>query len=141
MASVFVTIHQSVVKMSQRMIREVKRWNYVTPTNYLELVSGYKKCILFSSSFSLTLLSTPFRLLNNKFKELGDAADKLRNGLSKLIDTRQKVEIMTVEMGEAKVKVTEFQKQCDEYLIIIVKQKRDAEEQEKVRDHFIVRCA
>lgn len=41
-AGVFVTCHRSVVKMSDRMLFEMKRHNYVTPTNYLELVSGYK---------------------------------------------------------------------------------------------------
>ena len=42
-ASVFVTVHRSVIEMSERMLFEMKRHNYVTPTNYLELVSGYKK--------------------------------------------------------------------------------------------------
>ena len=41
-AKVFVTMHRSVVEMSERMLFEMKRHNYVTPTNYLELVSGYK---------------------------------------------------------------------------------------------------
>lgn len=71
-------------------------------------------------------------MLDSKNKELGDAADKLKNGLSKLIDTRQKVETMTVELENAKVKVAEYQRQCDEFLVSIVRQKRDAEEQEKV---------
>lgn len=44
-ACIFVTMHQSVVHFSQRMKTELKRHNYVTPTNYLELVSGYKKYI------------------------------------------------------------------------------------------------
>ena len=44
-ASVFVTVHRSVVEMSDRMLFEMKRHNYVTPTNYLELVSGYKKYV------------------------------------------------------------------------------------------------
>lgn len=42
-ASVFVTTHQSVAEVSRKMKLELKRHNYVTPTNYLELVSGYKK--------------------------------------------------------------------------------------------------
>jgi dynein heavy chain len=42
-ASVFVTMHQSVATFSHRMRAELRRHNYVTPTNYLELVSGYKK--------------------------------------------------------------------------------------------------
>ena len=44
-ASVFVVCHRSVVDMSARMLFEMRRHNYVTPTNYLELVSGYKKSV------------------------------------------------------------------------------------------------
>lgn len=29
--------------MSLKMRLDVRRYNYVTPTNYLELVTGYKK--------------------------------------------------------------------------------------------------
>lgn len=71
------------------------------------------------------------RLLDDKRKELGDAASKLKNGLDKLIDTRQKVEAMTIELEDTKIQLANFQKQCDEYLVVIVQQKRDAEEQEK----------
>ncbi len=42
-ATVFVVTHRSVVEMSETMLLEMRRHNYVTPTNYLELVSGYKK--------------------------------------------------------------------------------------------------
>ena len=72
-ATIFMTIHRSVMDMSKQMLFEMKRHNYVTPTNYLELVSGYKG------------------LLDGKRKELGDAALKLRNGLSKIDETREKV--------------------------------------------------
>lgn len=58
---------------------------------------------------------------------------KLRNGLFKIDDTRVKVEAMSVELEEAKKKVAEFQKECEEYLCIIVQQKREADEQQKVR--------
>ena len=78
-----------------------------------------------------------YSLLDAKYKELGDSAEKLRNGLSKLIDTRQKVEVMTKELEEAKVKVAEYQKQCDDFLVNIIKQKRDAQEQEKVYDTIL----
>lgn len=36
-------MHWSVAQYSQKMMLELRRHNYVTPTNYLELVSGYKK--------------------------------------------------------------------------------------------------
>lgn len=41
---------------------------------------------------------------------------------------------MSLELEEAKRKVAEFQKQCEEYLVIIVQQKREADEQQKVPD-------
>ena len=67
-----------------------------------------------------------------KKTELGDAASKLRNGLSKIDETREKVEGMSVELEDAKKKVAQFQKQCEEYLVVIVQQKREADEQQKV---------
>nr|XP_015196051.1 PREDICTED: dynein heavy chain 2, axonemal isoform X1 [Lepisosteus oculatus]XP_015196052.1 PREDICTED: dynein heavy chain 2, axonemal isoform X1 [Lepisosteus oculatus]XP_015196053.1 PREDICTED: dynein heavy chain 2, axonemal isoform X1 [Lepisosteus oculatus] len=112
-AHIFVTVHQSVAEYSQKMKLELRRHNYVTPTNYLELVSGYKK------------------LLTEKRAELGDQVSKLRTGLYKIDDTRGKVEAMSVELEEAKKKVAEFQKQCEEYLVTIVQQKREADEQQK----------
>ncbi|XP_078020536.1 dynein axonemal heavy chain 2 [Epinephelus lanceolatus] len=113
-ASTFVTTHQSVTQVSQRMKLELKRHNYVTPTNYLELVSGFKK------------------LLAEKRSELGEQVSKLRNGLFKISDTREKVEAMSIELEEAKKQVAEFQKQCDEYLSVIVQQTREADKQQKV---------
>ncbi|XP_044939241.1 dynein axonemal heavy chain 2 isoform X6 [Mustela putorius furo] len=112
-AKIFVTMHWSVARYSQKMLLELRRHNYVTPTNYLELVSGYK------------------RLLGEKREELLDQANKLRTGLFKIDETREKVEVMSLELEDAKKKVAEFQKQCEEYLVIIVQQKREADEQQK----------
>ena len=38
---------------------------------------------------------------------------------------------MSKELEEAKQKVAQFQKQCEEYLVVIVQQKREADEQQK----------
>lgn len=38
-------IHSSVAKMSDLMFLEVKRYNYVTSPNYLQLVSGFKELL------------------------------------------------------------------------------------------------
>ena len=43
MAKMFSLMHQSVNDFSKRMSVEMRRNNYVTPTNYLELVDGYKQ--------------------------------------------------------------------------------------------------
>nr|XP_015838947.1 PREDICTED: dynein heavy chain 2, axonemal [Tribolium castaneum] len=112
-ASTFATIHDSVAKCARRMAIEMKRHSYVTPTNYLELVAGYKK------------------MLQEKRDEVSAQANKLRNGLWKIEDCRNKVQSMSIELEEAQVKVAEFQQQCDEYLVIIVAQRKQADEQQK----------
>lgn len=38
----FKNIHKSVEGLSIRFMDELKRYNYVTPTSYLELLSLYK---------------------------------------------------------------------------------------------------
>ncbi|KAG7255156.1 hypothetical protein CRUP_006430, partial [Coryphaenoides rupestris] len=56
------------------------------------------------------------RLLGEKRGELGEQVSKLRSGLFKIDDTRQKVQAMSLELGDAKGKVADFQLQCEEYL-------------------------
>lgn len=70
-------------------------------------------------------------MLSEKREEISAQANKLRNGLWKIDDCRSKVESMSIELEEAQVKVAEFQQQCDEYLVIIVAQRRQADEQQK----------
>ena len=62
---------------------------------------------------------------------MGDSANKLTSGLSKIIDTRIKVEQMSVTLEENKAKAAKFQKECEDYLVILVGQKREADEQAK----------
>ncbi len=42
-AQMFSIMHKSVSDESKKMYAEIRRNNYVTPTNFLELTSGYKK--------------------------------------------------------------------------------------------------
>lgn len=74
-------------------------------------------------------------MLEEKRMEISSQANKLRNGLSKIDDCREKVEVMSVELEEAQVKVAEFQQQCDEYLVIIINQRKEADEQQV--SHFL----
>lgn len=69
-------------------------------------------------------------MLANKRSLISTQANKLRNGLWKIDDTRAKVYTMSIELEEAQVKVAEFQQQCDEYLVIIVAQRKEADEQQ-----------
>lgn len=46
---------------------------------------------------------------------------------------------MSIELEDAKVKVAQFQKQCEEYLVVLVQQKREADEQQKsVSIHLVI---
>jgi len=85
-----------------------------------------------SSWVDRSLSLSVVRLLYEKRKELSDAANKLKNGLYKIDETREKVQTMSGELEEARANVSVFQKQCEEFLVIIVQQKRDADEQQKV---------
>jgi dynein heavy chain len=113
LSTMFVTVHTSVLEASHKMRNELKRFNYVTPINYLELVNGYRD------------------LLNEKRQSIGNAATKLRNGLSKLDDTKLSVEKISIELEASKKQVVQFQKQCEDYLVVIVQQKREGDEQAK----------
>jgi dynein heavy chain len=112
-AKVFAVTHLSVIDASAKMVEELSRYNYVTPTNYLELVKGY-----------LTLLA-------EKRSELGDQRFKLSNGLQKLEESKEQVEVMSVALEKKKIVVASSQKECEELLVIIVSERRIADEQKK----------
>ncbi|CAK9054035.1 Dynein axonemal heavy chain 2 (Axonemal beta dynein heavy chain 2) (Ciliary dynein heavy chain 2) [Durusdinium trenchii] len=111
-AEIFGAAHTTVMRFSTRIYQEQKRMNYVTPTNYLELVQGYMK------------------MLKDKQKELGAAADKLRNGLSKLDDARVQVAEMSVDLEE-KQKICDVKaKECEELLKVITAERSKADAQQ-----------
>lgn len=112
-SGVFAIVHQSVANASARMLLQLKRVNYVTPTNFLELVKGYSA------------------LLSEKRATLGDSRDKLKNGLAKLDESRVQVEVMSVELAKKKEIVAVKAKECDDLLVVIVSERRVADEQKK----------
>lgn len=112
-SAVFADMHISVIKASDRMLLELKRYNYVTPTNYLELVKGYRS------------------LLAEKSKSLGSSASKLGNGLAKLEDAQEQVGILSKELEIKKVVVAQSQRDCEDLLVQIVSERRVADEQKK----------
>lgn len=71
-------------------------------------------------------------LLQSKRNSLRGAAEKLSNGLIKLDETRLKVEEMSVTLEETKKLVAKLQKECEEYLMVMVQRKQDANEKAKV---------
>ncbi|XP_076632445.1 dynein heavy chain 2, axonemal kl-2 [Colletes latitarsis] len=112
-AGTFSLIHETVSQFSRRMAAEMKRYNYVTPVNFLELVAGYKT------------------MLAEKRQDLADQANKLRSGLSKIDDTRVKVNEMAAELEVTQEQVHKSTRECEEFLVTIVNQSRDADETQK----------
>jgi dynein heavy chain len=110
---VFGHAHLAVQKYSAMMEEELKRINYVTPTHYLELVSGY------------------VQVLKEKQNEIGNNADKLRNGLFKLNEARTQVEEMSVELEVKQDICAKKTKECQELLVVIVEKRMNADEQQK----------
>ncbi|GBO98705.1 Dynein heavy chain 2, axonemal [Eumeta japonica] len=112
-ASIMSLIHSSVGRYCVKMWQELRRTNYVTPTNYLELVSGYKE------------------MLQNKRAEVALQANKLRNGLGKVEETTLLVATMSAELEVAKEQVAEYTEQCVQYMGVINAQQRNADEQQR----------
>ncbi|CAG5121595.1 unnamed protein product, partial [Candidula unifasciata] len=75
-----VDIHMSVSSMADRFYLELKRHFYTTPTSYLELINLY-----------LTMLQERTRSLKN-------ARDRVKNGLTKLLETNTLVDSMKKEL-------------------------------------------
>ncbi|XP_025155769.1 dynein heavy chain 2, axonemal [Harpegnathos saltator] len=113
-AASFSLIHDTVSRFSRRMAAEMKRYNYVTAVNFIELVLGYKE------------------MLAEKRQDLADEADKLRGGLSKIDDTRVKVKEMAAELEVTQQQVHKSTLECEEFLVTIAKQRSDADEAQKV---------
>uniref|UniRef100_K7FYG4 Dynein axonemal heavy chain 6 n=1 Tax=Pelodiscus sinensis TaxID=13735 RepID=K7FYG4_PELSI len=76
-----VDIHMSVTEMADRYYAELRRRYYTTPTSYLELINLY------------------LSMLGEKRKQLVSARDRVKNGLSKLLETNVLVDKMKLDLS------------------------------------------
>ncbi|KAI5628238.1 dynein heavy chain 6, axonemal isoform X2 [Silurus asotus] len=76
-----VEIHMSVTDMAERFYSELRRRYYTTPTSYLELINLY------------------LSMLGSKREQLETARDRVKNGLTKLLETNELVDKMKVELS------------------------------------------
>ncbi|GLI59150.1 hypothetical protein VaNZ11_000978 [Volvox africanus] len=96
-----VTVHQSVRTFSARFLEELRRYNYVTPKNYLDFINNYK------------------RALASNRRTIQDTVSRLSGGLEKLIQAAVEVDAMQKELSQAKIVVEQATKECNELLEII----------------------
>lgn len=76
MASICVTIHESIEAASERFYQESKRHYYTTPSSYLELLKQYQV------------------LMEKRINTITTLRNKIANGLNKILETNEIVAVM-----------------------------------------------
>ncbi|XP_066516038.1 dynein axonemal heavy chain 6 isoform X2 [Hoplias malabaricus] len=76
-----VEIHMSVTDMAEQFYSELRRRYYTTPTSYLELINLY------------------LSMLGQKREQLEAARDRVKNGLTKLLETNELVDKMKIDLS------------------------------------------
>ena len=107
-------IHQSVEQASVKYAEEMRRYNYVTPTSYLELLSTFRK------------------VLGEKRDEIGTARRRLSVGLDKISSTEVDVEKMKIDLVELQPVLVKTTAEVEELMVKIEKDKADAAEKKAV---------
>ena len=122
----FVHMHQTVEVKSKLFLDELRRYNYVTPTSYLELLNVYKS-VFVSKQKEITYLK---ERLNKGLKVLADASveiDKLKDMLDK---KQPELEKTKAEVAETKEALSLDKADADEERSIVAEQEASATEQE-----------
>ncbi|GLI62391.1 hypothetical protein VaNZ11_005010 [Volvox africanus] len=109
-----VGMHQSVEKKSKKFYDELRRYNYVTPTSYLEL------------------LTTFIKLLSEKRSEISERRRRLEVGLQKLLHTAAQVEVMQKELQDLQPVLAATAKEVEDMMVVITNDKKEADETKKV---------
>lgn len=94
----FKYIHKRVEHESKEFSNQLRRYIYLTPTSYLELLNIYQK------------------ILGEKRGEINQAISRLENGLKVLEVAGEEVSKMSVEITEQRIKSEESQKKTIELL-------------------------
>jgi dynein heavy chain len=105
----FGYIHSSVTTESLRYRDELRRYNYVTPTSYLELLNVFKK------------------LLREKRNEVGGLRHKLQFGLDRLADASKHVAELQDDLEKKQPVLKATQEEVAEMMVSIAKDTEDAE--------------
>ena len=85
-------VHQFVTSACTEYFEKYRRRVYVTPKSYLSFIAGYKD------------------LYNKKLQEVQGLADKIKNGLSKLLQAKSDVNTMKAELAVKNADLAEAQR-------------------------------
>ena len=101
--------HQYTISLSARYLQRLKRYNYVTPTSYLELLNSFKTC------------------LQSKKEEVTAIKRRYAGGLQKLQFAAESVAKMQHDLTELQPQLIKTSEETAEMLIKIEKDSKDVE--------------
>ncbi|XP_030642423.1 dynein heavy chain 7, axonemal [Chanos chanos] len=108
------SFHTSTIELSARFQAELQRYNYVTPTSYLELISTFKA------------------LLERRRAEVMKLKRRYEVGLEKLESAASQVATMQVELEELQPQLRVASKEVDEMMVVIERESVEVAKTEKV---------
>jgi len=104
----------STIIKSGEYYSKAKRYNYVTPTSFLELIITFK------------------RLYANQSKILSDLKYRYLNGLEKLNFAQKAVAVMQIDLAELQPQLIKTQEETDKIMILVESESKAVEETQKV---------
>ncbi|XP_035294723.1 dynein heavy chain 7, axonemal isoform X2 [Cricetulus griseus] len=108
------SFHTSTINLSTSFHNELQRYNYVTPTSYLELISTFKL------------------LLEKKRNEVMKMKRRYEVGLDKLDSAASQVATMQTELGALHPQLKVASLQVDEMMLIIERESMEVAKTEKI---------
>ncbi|XP_069471802.1 dynein axonemal heavy chain 7 isoform X2 [Ambystoma mexicanum] len=106
--------HTSTIVLSEKFRSELQRYNYVTPTSYLELISTFKT------------------LLEKKQNEVMKMKRRYEVGLEKLDYASSQVATMQIELEALQPQLKVASKQVDDMMIVIERESIEVAKTEKI---------
>ncbi|KAL4427402.1 hypothetical protein ABPG74_009674 [Tetrahymena malaccensis] len=110
----FKIIHKSVEKTSNKFYEQLRRYNYVTPTSYLELLSTFRNVLSF------------------KKKEVQKSIQRLKSGLDKLEEANKSVEEMRIVLKDMQPQLEKASAETEKMMEKLSVDKADADATQKV---------
>ena len=108
-----VEMHESVKALNQQLRKNAKKFNYITPRDFLDLLKHFSN------------------IFEEKYQLLTEQQLHLRNGLDKLKDTEEKVEKLDESLKKYQVQLKARDEEANKKLQMILKETKVAEKSEK----------
>ena len=106
----FQTVHQGVARASTEYHDTLCRYNYVTPTSYLEVLATFKQ------------------VLKDKRAEVDLLRQRLGGGLQKLHSAQKQVAVLQKQLETMRPKLIVTQQEVEQFLVVIERDKEAAAE-------------